>query len=839
MTKHRVDLTRTFNSSSHNKRIVSLLLEIFGGNPYCSMARLVAGEVTYQPVQQPLTEELIQEHLEGTTVLGAYHLLKGSSKVKWMGWDVDSADRTIAKQYAEKIIKHLGDIPHVVEFSGQKGYHILIFFTEPVPAAQAKQIGDFVRDAEGLPKTGKNHVEVYPKQAKLSKNSPMGSLLKLPLGVHPRSHNRSMFCDTENGWEAAPALDPVSLLEQRVPLEEVLKLIKDNSTDIRQQLLDLLVPQWLASTGEHHNFALYLAGYLAHLGWGMEDAADLVLEIATQAGDSETQNRVAAVRDTFKNIEQGRNVKGFSGLDELLPGAALRTLADLASRVIAPTMVKRVDAIRLAKGPAWGKVRASARMIWADLQENGNVVQTRNNETYWFSNRDHLLTSFDSMRWEAILHSAYGINPTEAFGRQTTMELRLRAIKDADIVTVHNRAVWQDEELRINLGGSEVYVLSGGDIITKHNGQDGYLFYTDQFLSDAVIPDFENPVDVWSILTQDVNFRKSEISPAGPLEQAELLKAWILAFFFQELMPTKPLLLAMGAPGSGKTTALRRILRVLESPEAEVLEVVQDKPDSLRASLAKHKLLVLDNLEKSGAKWLVDTLNRLSTGANIELRKLYETNATYTLKPKCFVAMTAVSMPFSDEALFSRLLPLELAVITTPKPEYLMQKELRDNIAGIWADFLVKLNQIVVTLKLDKTQTPPISSRLADFTVFCKRIEKSGVVNGELLMEGLRSLVDRQRMALVANSPFITMLEEWTNTQPQEAAEWHTFSELLSILEPVARAKKMPWRWSTSNALAQHVLVMREPLQKLYGAEFAQEEEIYKVRFNYAIVQGV
>jgi hypothetical protein len=828
--QHEVDLTRTYTPIE--KTTAQLLLEIFGGNPYYSMSRLTAGEVSYQPVKQPLTEDIIQSHLDGKITLGAYQLDK-SNQVKWLGWDVDSSDRAIAKQYTEKIVRRLGNLPHAVEFSGSKGYHILLFLSKPIPAERAKGIVDHIRDTEGLPKTGNSHVECYPKQAALGKDLPMGSLLKIPLGFHPRTHNQSKFIDISNGWEQGDPLDPAVLLMQRIEPEELNNLIKE-AVDVRKQMVDLLVPQWSVASGEHHNFALYLAGYLAHLGWGLQDTIDIISDIAIAGGDLEVNNRIQAVEDTFKNIENGRTVKGFSGLNEMLPGATMKTLIDLATQIVTPTLVKRIDAIRLQKSATFEKTRASASVIWSDLVEHGEVVQTHYNETYWFNAIEHLLTPFDSVRWQAILHHNYGINPTESFGTQVTEEIKLKAVSEARVVTVHNKTVWDGDNLFVSLGNSVVFKLTGDDIQTTYNGSCGYLFQTSADISTPIVPDFANPIDVWDKLTKDLSFSKSENAPASPEEQTELLKAWILAFFFQELMPTKPLLLAMGVPGSGKTTAMRRILKVIESPDSEVLEIVTDKPDSLRASLSNHRLLVLDNLEKSGARWLVDTLNRLATGANIELRQLYHTNSVHVIKPNCFVAMTAVAMPFSEETLFSRILPLEMQAITSPLPEYLLQKHLNENLNGVWADLLLKLNQVVATLKRDKTAVPPITSRLADFTVFCKRIEKSGVVDGNTLIRGLRSLVDRQRIALLEASPFVTVLEDWMASQPEEAGKWHSFNELFQAMEPLARAKKLVWRWNNAQALSRHVITMIEPLKKLYGAEMEEDGSKigYKIRFS-------
>jgi hypothetical protein len=830
---HVIKFDRQFNPQSFD--LLNRLQHFFGTNPYYAIAKTRAGEVSYNPIKKELDPDILNDHIEGHVVLGTYQL-DGDNNVMWLCWDVDSTDRKVAQEYATKISNRLETIPHAIEFSGSKGYHIFVFLDRPMSAVQAKQVVDFVRDAEALPKVGKSHVECYPKQDKLTSANPMGSLLKLPLGLHPKTHNRSMFVDRNNGWEAGEPIPPEHVFINVVAPEELLKLIRGH-VDIHKQIVDLLAPHWAAAQGEHHNFALYLAGYFSHLGWGLQDAVEVVQNIAIACNDAEVGNRVQAVQDTFRKIEQNGTVKGFSGLSDMLPGAVVKTLSELASSVTTPTLVKRIDAIRLQRGPQFEKTRQSALTIWSDLRETGEMVQTEDNRAYWFDSSAHILVALNSTQWQAKLHHDYGLNPSDSFGTQTTEEIRLKAVSEARTVDIRNRTYWTGEELYVNLGGSEVYILDGEDVRTGFNGACGHLFLTDAHYREAVKPVFSGQTDVWKVLINDLSFNRSQDAPATPAEQSELLKAWILAFFFQELMPTKPLLLAMGVPGSGKTTAMRRVLKVLEGPDAEVLEVVGDKPDSLRASLTSHKLLVLDNLERTKAQWLVDTLNRLATGANIELRELYKTNSTFVIKPQCFVAMTAVSMPFSEETLFSRILPLEMQQLSNPLPEHLIQKKIQEELPLIWGDLLLKLNQIVATIRRDQSSIPPIASRLADFTVFCKRIERSGVVDGVTLIRGLRSLVDRQKIALLESSPFVAVLEEWMKTAPDEASQFHDFAELWATLEPIAHRRSLNWRWSNPASLGRHILAMMEPLKKLYRAEFVQEhmpngKEIDKIKFQ-------
>lgn len=824
-----VDLKRSYSPNGNGA--AALLYGIFGDNAYYAMAQERAGEITYQPVRKPLTEPILKDHLTGKMTLGAYQL-SPSNTVRWLGWDVDSVDRAVAREYTVKITSHLKDVPHVVEFSGSKGYHILIFLSEPMPAEKAKVIVDTIRDAEGLPASGKSHVECYPKQAVLTRSQPYGSLLKIPLGVHPRTHDRSRFVDPLNGWEAGQELEPIELLSETVSPDQLFKLLESPS-DPQTQLVEMLKPYWLP--GERHHIALYLSGYLAQVGWIQQDVIDLVLKLAEATGDTDVENRMTSVRDTFEGAVQGKKVKGLSGLSERIPQAVLQRMMEAASRVTTPPLLRQIDSVRLSKGPTIEKVRIVTRLVWTTLRERGELIQTPTGTLYWYESTTHQLWSLDSVRWEAILHRDYGINPRDPFCQQVIKALSLQALNEARTVEVKSRTVWDKNKLLINLGGGEVYVLDGDTISTSYNGECGYMFLTTGANGSAMKPDWSHPVDVWQMLIADLSFSRSANVPASPEEQGELLKAWILSYFFQELMPTRPLLIALGQSGSGKTTALRRMLRILESPDSEVMELVADKPDALRASLSTHHFIVLDNLEKTQAPWLVDMLNRLSTGAAMELRQLYKTNEIYSLKPNVFIGLTAVNLPFSEETLFSRLLPLELAQLISPLPEYWMQQQLKDSTGGIWADLMLKLNKVVAVLRDNDDHLSPISSRLADFSVFCKRIEScTEVINGKLLLNGLRNLVDHQRMVLMASSPFIVVLEDWLATDPEEAVKLHTWRELYRTLEPLARQRKLAWRWTSAEALARHISMLADNLKRLYNAEFADHptEGMLGVKFK-------
>lgn len=820
-----------------NKSVAELLLDIFGGNPYHARAKERHGDISYQPIEVPLSEENLEAHLKGEITLGSYQLMQGANVVKWFGWDVDSIDTKAARQIAEKIVKRISHIPHVVEFSGRKGYHILVFLEEPIQANEAKQISEYVRDLEGFKSIGETHVECFPKQDRLSRDRPKGNLLKIPLGEHPKTHEKSKFIDIYNGWENGTPLSPEEVLLYRAKLKDVRSILKAGPNP-HNQLVELISNHW--TDGSRHDLSLFLCGFLANEGWSKEQTSELIEDVCKRVGDVEVTNRLQTVATTYERFKEGKTIRGRQGLADFLPASAMQQLTEYTSEIRNPDSVLQIDEFRYAKGkPKIESVRLASSTIWSIMNDNGcRLFQTDNGKAYWYDANDHSVTEEGTEDWDALLNKMFGLNPFDNFSRLVFKETRLRIVREAPFVPIHNKTYWSADtnQLFVSLGGPEVYVISGKDKIeTAYNGQCGHMFITNPG-GNYVVPDFEtDQQDAWDNLINDLSFTKSMDAPATPDEQKELLKAWLLSYFFQELMPTKPILSLIGSPGSGKTTAIRRVLRILEDPKADVLGIPTDKQDAFRSSIEKHRLLVIDNLEKSGAWWMVDMLNKLATGNHIEIRTLYKTNETHTIVPKCFVALTAVNIPFSDETLFSRLLVLELEKLVEPLPEHLLQRQIAEHGAAIWADLMRKLGMVVEVLAEGKMVKAPTQSRLVDFNVFCEKIKDCGVVNGEHLSQGLLALVDSQMKQLKESSQAVLLLSEWIELRPDEAAQWRSFVQLYEILQNMAHARRRNFQWKSAQALYRHFSTLEDRLKKEYQAEFKVEENGSKsiqVRFN-------
>jgi len=805
------------------------LLEIFGGNPYHAVGRLRAkkGGSWYEPVDEPLSESLLESHLSGEAVLGSYPVQQDNT-VKWLGWDIDDAeDLKRARDVAERILSRVSHLPVAVEFSGGKGYHIFLFLDEPMPASKAKEISDAVRKIENLPRTGNPHVECYPKQAQIApaqngERRRLGNLIKIPLGTHLLTHSRSRFVDPTNGWEDGPELAAEEVLGFRVSHSEVENLL-EQGPNLIQELAQSLSVDWDA--GKRHDISLYLAGYLFQIGWTFDQAQKLIEHICDLRGDEDRENRIQSLRDTYRKASRGGSVAGFQKLSEVLSGATMSLVARIAPNVASPDIANRVDQIRWDKGPGWDKERRAANLIWShltDRERGGRILRVatadlQDHQTYWFSVQDKQVVPLSSRQFEVVLYRTFHLNTAEPFARRVQEQILLKAESQGDLVTLHKGSIWIDGKLYVSLGGAEIYVLDGLSAPTTVTNGEGDLFFTTRG-TNIPEPDFDDPMDVWETLINDLNFSQSAAAPIPPAYQAELLKAWILAMFFRSILPTRPILTMLGAPGSGKTTAVRRLLRLIEGLDQDVLEVPEDKPDFWRAALEEQSFIVLDNLEEIRAQWLQRSLDQVATGSMIKIRRLYSTNRTYTIQGDAFVAITAVNMPFSKSTLFERLLVLNMEKLNTYIPSHTFDQTLQSNISRLWADLILKLNRVVHHMNTTPPAHLAINVRMSDFALFCARLEECNVLEGGLLKKALTYLGSAQQVALSESEHSVyPLLRDWVERNPEQASQQLTAANLFEVLSKMARATQRNFRWKNSTALTHHLKAMDSVLRQQLG----------------------
>jgi hypothetical protein len=160
----------------------------------CYPIQLDAG-TSYVTVKKPLTTELLIGHIRGVVTLGAY-ALDEESRAHWLCLDADDGEQW---QGLRQLASHLepNGITAYLEQSRRGGHCWL--FTPPLPGKTVRQFGKQLIRSHNLGL----EIELYPKQDELKGG--VGSLVRLPLGVHQRVKKRFYFINSD-GEPLAPSI---------------------------------------------------------------------------------------------------------------------------------------------------------------------------------------------------------------------------------------------------------------------------------------------------------------------------------------------------------------------------------------------------------------------------------------------------------------------------------------------------------------------------------------------------------------------------------------------------------------------------------------------------------
>lgn len=138
----------------------------------------------------PLTAEIVAAHLTGEIHLGLYPLLRNET-CQWLAADFDGNDSMLDALALLKVAR-AHRIPTALEVSRSGvGAHVWTFFTSPVPARSARQMGfGLLREAMGIRSRMNlsSYDRLFPSQDVLPEGG-FGNLIAAPRAVPPFGNN--------------------------------------------------------------------------------------------------------------------------------------------------------------------------------------------------------------------------------------------------------------------------------------------------------------------------------------------------------------------------------------------------------------------------------------------------------------------------------------------------------------------------------------------------------------------------------------------------------------------------------------------------------------------------
>lgn len=161
----------------------------------------------------PLTEKIIEQHLSGKYTIATY-IQRSNSTVKFMVIDIDVSKKVLMKygndtsefrsyltktgETARQVLKilHSFGMQGYVEFSGYRGYHVWVFFTEWLPVRYSNMLSDLIEAKLSSSEEDGICIEYFPNKTRL-KPGKYGQAIKLPYGIHSKTGERSYFIDED------------------------------------------------------------------------------------------------------------------------------------------------------------------------------------------------------------------------------------------------------------------------------------------------------------------------------------------------------------------------------------------------------------------------------------------------------------------------------------------------------------------------------------------------------------------------------------------------------------------------------------------------------------------
>jgi energy-coupling factor transporter ATP-binding protein EcfA2 len=470
-----------------------------------------------------------------------------------------------------------------------------------------------------------------------------------------------------------------------------------------------------------------------------------------------------------------------------------------------------IDTNLSAEGPIRLKRREAARLVIGDLCGRGELVQAAGGRLFWYDRLNKRLYDLDGFQFRCLFLKHFQINPAEREFAHVFEAVKAVAREEGRRVHVVRFSFYDkgSSRLYVHGGPGSILRLDGTAISIVDNGTDDVLFEDTE--ETLVIPPesltFANPGDaLGDLIVGRVNFIRGSGVILSPDQQCLMFRIWILSIFFPELLPARCLLLLYGEKGSGKSTTLRVVLKLLLGPHANVTPL--GKEDGFNAAVSSEYLLVLDNVD-SYCKWIEDRLATVATGQTIRLRKLYTTNEMLSFPTRCAIALTARTPRFRRDDVVDRLQILRVARLEAFGKESDWYQEIETQRARLWAQILRELNAIVASLGAASAKSPD-NIRMADWASLATTIGDTLDHGAEVRAALEASELDKAHFLLEADEIY-DLIHALAQDRPD--SDWRA-GELFAELKRRAERADVEFTIKSPRSLGR-ILHRLEPALKL------------------------
>jgi len=478
-----------------------------------------------------------------------------------------------------------------------------------------------------------------------------------------------------------------------------------------------------------------------------------------------------------------------------------------------------------------------SRLVIIILIKAGNFVKNAEGRFYFHSATKQLL-ELDSFEFGALFSDIFGINPTEPEYKFTLADLNTEAHLRAKESQIYRLSFYDKKNnlLYVDRFDGNIYRLDGKKVELVDNGTDGIVFTKQATWEPYQYIDGSSSDGLFSrLLVDDIPFEKDTFAPIKADEQRIVFALWIFSLFFESLLPTKPILAFIGEKGSGKTTALRRVLRFMFGNRVDVIGLERGKEDAFIATITHNFLVVFDNLDGK-IPWINDRLALASTSSSTQRRRLYTTNDVATFEHRCFIGLTSRNPQFKRDDVVDRLILLKVERLGDFRPESKMMQLVISQRDTLWTEIINDLNTILSYLPAI-SGGPKTKFRMADWADLCWRIAQSQGI-ADVFDNILKKLSNEQAKFTLEDDPLYISLVLWLEKQDNVGREVDA-KTLFNELSNIAESEKLDWNYKSTISFAKRLTNINSNLVQVLGAKEIKDSRGRKYYCFYPIVPKV
>ena len=424
--------------------------------------------------------KFVRQHLLGQVRLGVTpEVLGQEDKVAFGCIDIDLPEMPFGEKYdlvlslKNKLLEDYG-LNALIETSKSKGFHLWVFFSLHQERIFIQNILQDVINNTTDCKIANGEIEVFPKGEK-------GNAIFLPFfGMFKKENtlNESYFAEKKTtfvkGKKVKVIKNPLDAIHQTI-LQNDSILPTLNHLCKYPRCVRKIFFEW--KKGNRHYLSMAIAGILKKVSnVTEEDAINLIKLIAQSNHDEEINDRISAVKSTYKSKE----VAGCSILQGNNKNITIGdTLCTKNCELVAKTYTVK-DMVRNLQRAYKGHTLKDAvvQLVIKTIEETGKIYAS-NHKYYLFIDEEKEMIPIlkDSMSLMNLM-TKWGINASEPLYKYIYHELIAFAAENAKSVDIHKFAYYDSKNFTLYLYNTSksIFKITEDSIKTIENGDEGILF---------------------------------------------------------------------------------------------------------------------------------------------------------------------------------------------------------------------------------------------------------------------------------------------------------------------------------------------------------------------------